>query len=69
MSGLNVIMIRDFYQAPPIQDLWISNQNKWINIIGMIFWCKNVKCYKLQEVMSQNDIKIVNILSKIWTTL
>jgi len=68
MSGLNVIMIRDFYQAPPIQDLWISNQNKWINIIGMIFWCKNVKCYKLQEVMSQNDIKIVNILRKIWTT-
>lgn len=68
MSGLNVIMIRDFYQAPPIQNLWISNQNKWINIIGMIFWCKNVKCYKLQEVMWQNDIKFVNILSKIWTT-
>jgi hypothetical protein len=23
MSGLNVIMIGDFYQVPPIQDLWI----------------------------------------------
>jgi hypothetical protein len=54
MNGLNVIMIGDFYQVPPIQDLWIfKTKKKKINIIGANddFWCKNVKCYKLQDVM------------------
>jgi hypothetical protein len=43
MGGLDVIMINDFYQTPPIQNSWIfSSKNIGFTILAKNFWHKNV---------------------------
>jgi hypothetical protein len=46
MGGLDVIMACYFYQAPPIQDLWIfKSKTNIFDIFGTNFWHENIKCY------------------------
>ncbi len=43
IGGLDVIMTSDFYQAPPIQDLWIFKlKTDEFNILGTHFWHENI---------------------------
>ncbi len=57
MGGLDTIMIGDLYQAPLVQDSWIFKSKTKL-------WHENVKCYKLKQVMKQNDINFINILNR-----
>ncbi len=52
IGGLDVIVTSDFYQATPIQDLWIFKlKTDEFNILGTNFWHENIKCCELKQVM------------------
>jgi hypothetical protein len=53
MGGLDVIMISDFYQTPPVRNSWILKPiTNIFNIIALNdYWLEYVQCYELQEVM------------------
>ncbi len=69
MSGLDVIMIDDFYQVSPIQDSWIFKlKTNGFDILKTNFLHENVKCCELKQVMQQNDLEFINILNRFQTT-
>jgi hypothetical protein len=41
-------------------------KNDGFNILGILFWCENRKCYELKKVMKQNDLHFINILNRFW---
>jgi hypothetical protein len=48
MVGLDVIMIIDFYQTPPIRASWIFKPiTNTLNIIALNYWLEYVQCYEL----------------------
>jgi hypothetical protein len=54
MGGLDVIMIHDFYQAPPVQNLWIfKSKLGGFNILGINFWHENIKCYEFINILNR----------------
>jgi len=56
MGGLDVIIIGDFYQAPPIQDSWIFTlKNIGFNNLIKKIWHENIKYYELHKIMRQSD--------------
>jgi len=57
MGGLDTIMTADLYQAPLVWDSWIFKSKTNL-------WHENIKCYKLKQVMRQNDINFINILNR-----
>jgi hypothetical protein len=64
MGGLDVIMTCDFYQIPPLWYSYIFGlKNDGFNILGIMFWCENIKCH---ELMRQNDLHFINILNRFW---
>jgi len=49
MGGLDVIMIRNFYQAPLVRNSWIFKfKTNSLNIFGTNLWHENMKCYELK---------------------
>ncbi len=67
-GGVNVIMIGDFYQTPPVKDSWMfQNVKKNINTLTPIFWQTYVQCYKLNKVMKQFDMVFIQTLNKFHT--
>jgi hypothetical protein len=52
MGDLDVIMVGDFYQAPPIRDSWIfKSKTNEFDIFEIYFWHENIKCYKFIQIM------------------
>jgi hypothetical protein len=57
MSGLDVIIIGDFYQTFLVWKLWIfKSKLGGFNILGIKIWHENTKCYEF-----------INILNRFWT--
>jgi len=64
-GGLDVIVIGDFYQAPPVGDRWIFQKlDLGLNAIAPSFWHEHIRCYELNTVMRQNDVMFINILNR-----
>jgi hypothetical protein len=54
-------MTCDFYQVPLVQDSWIfSPKNIGFNILAIIFWHENVKCYELHFINIVNRFQIAS---------
>ena len=63
-GGLDVIVISDFYQAPPVREKWIFQKiDEGLNALAPNFWQDHVKCHELSTVMCQNDLVFINIPS------
>ncbi len=68
MGGLDLIMTRDFYQAPLVRDFWIFKRKlNGFNILGINCWHWCVQCYELHQVMWQNDIDFIHVLNSFQT--
>ncbi len=54
MSRLDVIVTSDFYQAFPIQNLWIFKSKLGrFNILGIDFWDENINCYEFINILNR----------------
>ncbi|GFW29460.1 ATP-dependent DNA helicase [Trichonephila clavipes] len=62
-GGLDIILIGDLRQLPPISSTPIYKQPKQ-TIVGVILW-RNLKFYELNEVMRQTNQLFSSILTKI----
>jgi hypothetical protein len=64
MGGLNVIVIGDLYQAPPICDRSIFKPSSdGFNKLTTKFWIQRVECYKLVQVMRQKNVQFIRIFN------
>ncbi len=65
LGDVDIIMIGDFHQAPPIKDSWIF-QNIKDNVNALIpnFWQTYVQCYESNKVMQQFDMVFIQTLNK-----
>ncbi|GFT20967.1 transposable element Tcb2 transposase [Trichonephila clavipes] len=62
-GGLDIILIGDLRQLPPVRSTPIYKQPKQ-TIVGPILW-RNLKCYELNEVMRQANQQFSSIFTKI----
>ncbi|GFY18485.1 ATP-dependent DNA helicase [Trichonephila clavipes] len=62
-GGLDIILIGDLRQVPPVRSTPIYKQPKQ-TIVGPILW-RNLKLYELNEVMRQANQQFSSILTKI----
>jgi hypothetical protein len=69
MVGFDIILTRDLYQAPLVQDSWIFKfKTNSLNILGTNLLHEKLKCHELKQIMKQNDINFINILNRFQTT-
>jgi len=67
-GGVDVIMINEFYQAPPVKDSWIfQNIKDNVNALSPIFWQTYVQCYEPNKVMF--DMVFIQTLKKNHTAI
>jgi hypothetical protein len=60
MGGLDVIVIGDLYQAPPICDRSIFKPSSdGFNELTTKFWIQRVECYELIQVMRQKNVQFI----------
>jgi ATP-dependent DNA helicase PIF1 len=70
MNNLNVIVIGDLYQAPPVRDAWIfKSQSGGLNELAPNFWKERAKCYELVQVMRQKYLQFIGILNRFQTAI
>jgi len=62
-GGLDIVLIGDLRQLPPVRATPIFKQPKQTHI-GQILWC-NLKLYQLTQVMRQSNIMFLSLLTKI----
>ncbi|GFT47518.1 ATP-dependent DNA helicase [Trichonephila clavipes] len=65
-GGLDIILIGDLLQLPPVRSTPIHKQPKQ-TIVGPIL-CRNLKFYELNEVMRQANQQFSSIITKIGNT-
>jgi hypothetical protein len=46
--------------------MYFKIKNDGFNILGIVFWCENIKCFEWKKVMRQNDLHFINILNRFW---
>ncbi|GFX51828.1 ATP-dependent DNA helicase [Trichonephila clavipes] len=62
-GGLDIILIGDLRQLPPVRSTPIYKQPKQ-TLVGPILW-RNLKFYELHEVMRQENQQFSSMLTKI----
>jgi mannose/fructose/N-acetylgalactosamine-specific phosphotransferase system component IIB len=69
-GDVDVIMISDFYQAPPMKYSWIfQNIKNNVNALTSNFWQTYVQCYEQNKVMQQFDMVLIQTLNKFCTAI
>jgi len=64
--NLNVLIISDFHQVPPIHDSWVFQPiDEGLNFLGINFWQKKILCCELCHVMQQQDTQSLINLEKL----
>jgi hypothetical protein len=64
-GGLDVMVIGDFYQAPPVRDKWVFQRiDEGLDAIAPKFWHYHIKCYELNTLMCKNDLMFIIISNR-----
>ena len=59
-GNVDLIMIGDFYQAPPVRDSWIFDKiRKTFNSLNPSFWHDHIKCYELKKFMRKLNLRFI----------
>jgi response regulator of citrate/malate metabolism len=64
-SGVDVIMIANFYETSPIKDSWIFQSIKDnVHALTLHIWQIHVICYEINKAMQQFNVVFIQTLNK-----